>query len=122
MKYEKPKILAGSTNITPQNCVMSTEKQKSDRVTPVTFAKVKAREEKSCIYNPKRRTPEEIEIDIAAVEARISEGIDIGPEWNRLINRYNSLQVEYSNVSSASNEESDRKKYLKKQRERIRLK
>lgn len=121
MKYEKPKYLAGSTNATPQNCGMSTEKLKSNQATPVTFTKVTPRQEKSCIYNPKRRTQEEIESDIAAVEARIARGIDIGPEWNLLINRYNSLQVEYDRASAANNEDSDRKKYLKKQRERTRL-
>ena len=121
MKYEKPKYLAGNTNTTPQNCGMSTNTLKSNQPTPVTFTKVTPRQEKSCIYNPKRRTQEEIESDIAAVEARIAKGIDIGPEWNQLINRYNSLQVEYDRVSAANNEDSDRKKYLKKQRERTRL-
>lgn len=119
MKYKKPEVLAESKNITPQNCGMNTEQQK--QVTPVTFTKVTPRQEKSCIYNPKRRTQEEIESDIAAVEAQIAKGIDIGPEWNWLINRYNSLQVEYDRVSAANNEDSDRKKYLKKQRERTRL-
>lgn len=121
MKYEKPKYLAGSTKATPQNCGMGTEQQKSNQATPVTFTKVAPRHERSCVYNPQRRTLEEIERDIAAVEARIAKGIDIGPDWNRIINRYNSLQVEYDRVSAANNEDSDRKKYLKKQRERTRL-
>jgi len=100
MKYEKPKVLAGST---------------------VTFQRVAPCPERSCVYNPQRRTLEEIEKDIAEVEARIARGIDIGPEWNQLINRYNSLQVEYDRVSAANNESSDKKKYLAKQRERTRL-
>ncbi|MBF0649146.1 hypothetical protein IR083_09970 [Dysgonomonas sp. GY75] len=122
MKYEKPKYLAGSTNVTPQNCGMSTEKLKSNQATPVTFTKVAARQEKPCVYNPKRRTLEEIENDIAAVEARIAKGIDIGPEWNQLINRYNCLQVEYDRVSAANNEVSDKKKYLAAQCEKTRRK
>jgi hypothetical protein len=121
MKYEKPKYLAGSTNATPQNCGMGTEQQKCTPVTPVTFTKVAPRHEQCCVYNPKRRTLEEIGRDIAAVEARIAKGIDIGPEWNRIISRYNALQVEYGNVLAANNEDSDRKKYLKKQRERMRV-
>lgn len=120
MKYEKPKYLAKSKNATPQNCGMNTEQQK--QVSPVTFTKVAPRQDKSCVYNPKRRTLEEIEIDIAEVEARIAKGIDIGPEWNRILNRYNSLLVEYSNVCTVNSEAADRKKYLKRQRERTRLK
>lgn len=100
MKYEKPKYLAGST---------------------VTSTRVAPCPEKSCVYNPQRRTLEEIESDIAEVEARIGRGIDIGPEWNRIINLYNSLQVEYSNASAVNSESSDKKKYLAKQRERTRL-
>jgi hypothetical protein len=121
MKSEKRKVKNNKEKATPQNCGMGTEQQKSNQATPVTFTNVTPIQEKSCIYNPKRRTLEQIERDIAAVEARIAKGIDIGPDWNRIINRYNSLQVEYSNVSVANNEASDKKKYLAKQRERKRL-
>ncbi|GAB6122304.1 hypothetical protein [Dysgonomonas termitidis] len=108
MKYKKPEYLAGSTSATPQNCGM---------VTPVTFTKVAPRHERSCVYNTQRRTLEQIESDIAEVEARIAKGIDIGPEWNRIMNRYNCLQVEYDKVSAANNEDSDRKKYKGKGRD-----
>jgi hypothetical protein len=102
MKYKKPEYLAGSTKTTPQNCGMSTGEQESTPVTPVTFIKVTPRQERSCVYNPKRRTLEEIESDIAVVETRIAQGVDIGSEWNKIMNRYNSLQVEYDKVSKMS--------------------
>lgn len=110
MKYKKPKCLAGSTKVTPQICEMGTKEPKSNPVTPVTFTKVAPRTERSCVYNPKRRTLEKIESDIAAVEARIAKGIDIGPEWNRIMNRYNSLLVEHANVLNTEKQGSSRKK------------
>lgn len=48
------------------------------------------------LYEPKHRSVEEIDADIAQVEDRISKGIDNGQAWNSAIQQYNSLCLEYS--------------------------
>lgn len=50
------------------------------------------------LYEPKHRSVEEIETDIAQVEDRISKGIDNGQAWNAIIQQYNNLCVEYDRV------------------------
>jgi len=73
-------------------------------VVPITFTKVTLKPEKSCVYNPRRRSLGDIERDIAEVENRISEGIDAGPVWNHTINRYNELCQEYGRALKKKNE------------------
>lgn len=50
----------------------------------------------SCkIWKPKRRTIKDIESDIEKIEAKISKGLDLGSEWNKTIQDYNALLLEY---------------------------
>lgn len=50
----------------------------------------------SCkLWSRKSRSIEEIEADINLLETKISNGIDLGSEWNKTIDKYNALLVEY---------------------------
>lgn len=46
-------------------------------------------------WSRKSRSIEEIEADINLMETKISNGIDLGSEWNKTIDKYNALLVEY---------------------------
>lgn len=61
------------------------------------------------LYEPKHRSVEEIETDIAQIEQCIATGVDM-EHWSGLIEKYNSLQYEYSRALEAEGHREPKRK------------